>query len=89
LPRLRLTNDARHALAHLPPTLREAVQNAIDGLVLDPWTRGAPLRGHMQPLWSSRVGSYRILYTIEGPESSATVVVRAVLHRGVAYRRRA
>jgi mRNA-degrading endonuclease RelE of RelBE toxin-antitoxin system len=87
LPRLRLTTHARHTLASLPPSLREAVGNAIDALVADPWTRGAPLRGHMRPLWSARVGSYRILYTIEGPESSATVVVRAVRHRAVAYRR--
>lgn len=42
----------------------------------------------MRPLWSARVGSYRILYTIEGPEQSATVVVRAIRHRVLAYRRR-
>ena len=35
-----------------------------------------------------RVGSYRILYTLEGPESRATVVVRAVDHRRAVYRRR-
>jgi mRNA-degrading endonuclease RelE of RelBE toxin-antitoxin system len=46
------------------------------------------LRGHLRPLWSARVGSYRILYTIEGPEASSTVVVRAIRHRSVAYRRR-
>jgi mRNA-degrading endonuclease RelE of RelBE toxin-antitoxin system len=35
-------------------------------------------------LWSYRVGSYRILYTIDGKR----VIVRAIRHRAVAYRRR-
>lgn len=39
-------------------------------------------------MWSARVGSYRILYTIEGTDHSATVVVRAIRHRVVAYQRR-
>jgi mRNA-degrading endonuclease RelE of RelBE toxin-antitoxin system len=42
----------------------------------------------LRPLWSARVGSYRILYTIEAPEQSAAVVVRAIRHRLEAYRRR-
>jgi mRNA-degrading endonuclease RelE of RelBE toxin-antitoxin system len=88
LPRLRLTVDARETIANLPPRLREAVANAIDSLLVDRWTRGKPLRGAFRPLWSARVGSYRILYTIEGAESSATVVVRAIRHRAAAYRRR-
>ena len=54
----------------------------------DPWKKGKPLRGELRPLWSARVGSYRTLYTIEGPEQSATVVVRAIRHRVAAYRRR-
>jgi mRNA-degrading endonuclease RelE of RelBE toxin-antitoxin system len=41
----------------------------------------------MRGTWVARIGSYRILYTIEGAEASVTVVVRAVLHRAVAYRR--
>jgi len=43
----------------------------------------------MRGTWVAKVGSYRILYTIEGPEASTTVVVRAVLHRAAAYRRSA
>jgi len=88
LPRLRLTTDARETIANLPPRLQEAVANAIDSLRVDPWARGKPLRGAFRPLWSARVGSYRILYTIEGSAQSATVVVRAIRHRVVAYRRR-
>lgn len=88
LPELRLSTRARHELADLPQPLREAVRNALDSLQADPWVKGKPLRGHLRPLWSARVGSYRIVYTIEGPEHAATVVVRGIRHRTVAYRRR-
>jgi len=71
----------------LPPDLRVAVVHAIDRLVLDPRSEGKPLRGRMHGLWVAKVGSYRILYTIEGSEPSVTVVVRALLHRSLAYRR--
>lgn len=87
MPRLRLTNDADADLDQLPFMLRDAVLEALVHLRGDPRSRGAPLRGRMRPLWSARVGSYRILYTIEGPETSTTVVVRAIRHRAVAYRR--
>ena len=59
----------------------------MDRLLLDPRQNGKPLRGRMRGTWVARVGSYRILYTIEGTEASLTIVVRAVLHRAVAYRR--
>ncbi len=49
---------------------------------------GKELRGPLRGLWSCRVGHYRILYTIEGTEPSARVIVRTIRHRGVAYVRR-
>lgn len=88
LPELRLSSLARQDLADLPEPLREVVRNAIESLRADPWSKGRPLRGRFRPLWVARIGSYRILYTIEGPEQSATVVVRTIRHRAVAYRRR-
>jgi mRNA-degrading endonuclease RelE of RelBE toxin-antitoxin system len=87
VPRLRLTNDARADLDPLPPAVRDAVLETLVHLRADPWALGKPLRGSFRPLWSARVGSYRIIYTIEGPEQSATVVVRGVRHRLLAYRR--
>jgi mRNA-degrading endonuclease RelE of RelBE toxin-antitoxin system len=87
LTELRLTTRARTELAELPEPLREAVRNAIDSLQADPWVKGKPLRGELRPMWSARVGVYRILYTIEGSEGSATVVVRGIRHRTEAYRR--
>jgi mRNA-degrading endonuclease RelE of RelBE toxin-antitoxin system len=87
LPELRLSRRAREQLDGLPRNLQLAVVHAMDRLVLDPREHGKPLRGRMRGTWVAKVGSYRILYTIEGPEPSPTVVVRAVLHRAAAYRR--
>ena len=59
----------------------------MDRLLLDPRENGKPLRGRMRGTWVAKIGSYRILYTIEGTEAVVTVVVRAVLHRAAAYHR--
>ena len=71
----------------MPPDLQVAVVNAMDRLVADPRAEGKPLRGRMLGTWVARVGSYRVLYTIEGSDPAVTVVVRAVFHRAVAYLR--
>ena len=86
MPELRLSRRARELLKDLPLDIQHAVVNAMGRLLLDPRQNGKPLRGRMRGTWVARVGSYRILYTIEGTEASMTVVVRAVLHRAVAYR---
>lgn len=57
-------------------------------LEADPQKMGKQLRGRLRGLWSCRVGSYRILYTIEGSEARRRVIVRAIRHRGIAYGRR-
>ena len=88
MPRARVTADATEDLDQLSDSVRDAVLNALVLLRADPWERGKPLRGELRPLWSCRVGRYRILYTIEGPRESATVVVRGIRHRTEAYRRR-
>jgi len=49
-----------------------------------PERSGKELVGRLQGLWSARVGNYRVLYTVERGE----VIVRAIRHRAVAYRRR-
>ncbi len=87
MPELRLTRHARELLNDLPLDLQRAVVNTMARLLLNPRQHGKPLRGRMRGTWVAKVGSYRILYTIEGAEASPTVVVRAVLHRSVAYRR--
>jgi len=51
---------------------------------LEPDAMGKRLVGRLEGLWSARVGSYRVLYTLE-PNG---VIVRSIRHRGVAYRPR-
>ena len=83
--KLRLTRRADDYIENLAPGLRGAVLSALIRLAAEPREAGKPLRGRMRGTWAAKVGSYRILYTIEGAEPAVTVVVRAVLHRSVAY----
>jgi len=85
LPRLLLTQRAQQDLAALPRTIQEAVVETLALLEADPEDMGKELRGRLRGLWSCRVGSYRILYTVEGSKSRLRVIVRAIRHRGVAY----
>jgi mRNA interferase RelE/StbE len=84
LPELVVTRRAEEDIARLPQAIREALDAALLALVADPTDLGNELRGRLRGLWSARVGSYRVLYTIE----ENRVVVRAVRHRAVAYRAR-
>ena len=79
----RLTRRARKDLETLPQTVREAVLETLTLIGIEPERVGRKLVGRLEGLWSARVGHYRVLYTIE----SGTVLVRAIRHRAVAYRR--
>jgi mRNA interferase RelE/StbE len=84
LPELRLTRRAKNDLEALPVKVRAAVVQTLALLEAHPESVGKRLLGRLEGLWSARVGSYRILYTVE----SSGVVVRSIRHRGVAYRHR-
>jgi len=86
MARVQLTREATHHFQALPQHLREPVLNAITDLEIDPEAAGKPLLGRLKGLWSARVGSYRIIYSIEGSRRSPKVIVRAVKHRSAAYR---
>jgi mRNA-degrading endonuclease RelE of RelBE toxin-antitoxin system len=88
VPRLRFSGVATESIAQLAPRLQDAVLNTILLIQADPWVGGRRLRGRMEGMWVARVGSYRVLYTIEGPQSAATVVIQRVLHRSIASRTR-
>jgi mRNA interferase RelE/StbE len=87
LAELLLTERAMRDLAALPRRLQEAVIDTLALLEARPDELGKELRGRLRGLWSCRVGNYRILYTIQGRDPRARVNVRAIRHRGVAYRR--
>lgn len=84
MPELRLTRRATDDLSAFPRQVQEAVVETLEALALDPETVGKALVGRLSGLWSARVGNYRVLYTIE----RRGVIVRAIRHRGVAYRER-
>lgn len=85
MPRLLLTERAKTDLRALPRPIQEAVVETLALLEADPEGSGKQLRGRLQGLWSSRVGNYRILYTVEGPSARSRVIIRAIRHRGIAY----
>lgn len=84
MPELRLTRRATEDLKALPGTAREAVLETLARIGLEPESVGARLVGRLEGLWSARVGNYRVLYTIE----QSRIIIRAIRHRAVAYRRR-
>lgn len=88
MARVLLTREARRHFEDLPPRLQEPVLNALTTLESDPEQVGKPLLGRLKGLWSARVGSYRMLYTIEGSSRSPRVIVRAIKHRSTAYEQR-
>jgi mRNA-degrading endonuclease RelE of RelBE toxin-antitoxin system len=87
LPKLFLTERARQDLASLPRLVQEAIVGTLTLIEADPEVEGKPLRGRLRGLWSSRTGNYRVLYTIEGKGHKLRVIIRAIKHRGEAYRR--
>jgi mRNA-degrading endonuclease RelE of RelBE toxin-antitoxin system len=50
----------------------------------EPEAMGKRLVGRLEGLWAARVGSYRVLYTLE----PSGVIVRSIRHRGIAYQPR-
>ena len=84
MPELRLTRRATEDLKALPTTVRKAVLETLARIGLEPESVGKRLVGRLEGLWSARVGNYRGLYTIE----QSRIIIRAIRHRAVAYRRR-
>lgn len=86
---LRLTRRAREDLEGLPLEIQEAVLDVLTGIEADPEALGKALVGAaLRGFWSARVGNSRVLYTVEEARGSHHVIVRAIRHRAVAYRRR-
>lgn len=86
MTRVQLTREAARQFEALPHTLQDPVLNALTDLEIDPQAAGKALLGRLKGLWSARVGSYRIIYSIEGSRRSPKVIVRAIKHRSTAYR---
>lgn len=85
MARVQLTRQATRHFEELPQHLQEPVLNSLTDLELNPEAAGTPLLGRLKGLWSARVGSYRIIYSIEGGRRSPKVIVRAIKHRSQGY----
>jgi mRNA-degrading endonuclease RelE of RelBE toxin-antitoxin system len=83
-----LTARAKEDLAALPRRIQEAVIETLTMIGADPTVAGKPLVGRLEGLWSTRIGNYRVLYTVQESRGSERVTIRAIRHRGVAYRSR-
>jgi mRNA interferase RelE/StbE len=81
--RVILVRSVRRALLALDWPLIDAVEDALGLLEREP-EAGYELRGRLRGLRSLRVGSYRILYQLDGDRR--TLRVLAILHRSIAYR---
>jgi mRNA-degrading endonuclease RelE of RelBE toxin-antitoxin system len=82
------TRRATEDLKALPRLVQEAVDATPTLMEAEPESFGKELRGRLEGLWSCRVGSYRIPYTLEGGKARTRVVARAIRHRGIAYPKR-
>ena len=61
----------------------ERIRKAIYAIAKDPY-QGKPLKFELKERWSYRVGSYRIIYTIE--HSVLTICIIDIGHRREVYR---
>lgn len=78
---VRATPRFERDLKGLPREVQVRIAGALRRLELDPH-RGKRLGGALEDTFSLRVGSYRVLYEIEG----AVVMLHAVGHRKAVYR---
>ena len=81
---IRLHPEAARTFGRLRGRLRERIENAIDGLAVDPRPPGAvKLAGRDD--FRIRVGDYRIVYAVDDAER--LVLVARIAHRREVYRR--
>ena len=88
MARVQLTREAASHFNALPRDLQDPVLNALTDIEMDQRAAGKPVWGRLKRLWSARVGSYRVIYSIEGSRRSPKVIVRAIKHRSQAYESR-
>ncbi len=79
-------SSARRDIRSLPEKYAVAVLELLPVIAANPKRVGKPLRFEYEGHWSARRGPYRIIYSLDEP--SRTVTVLAVGHRADVYRKR-
>jgi mRNA interferase RelE/StbE len=77
---------ARRQIDRLPVAVAAAVIETLGAIASNPRRLGKPLRFELEGCFSARRGPYRIVYRIDDP--TRTVSVLAVAHRADIYRTR-
>ncbi len=81
---LKISDQASRSYARLSGKEQQRVAAAFDILARDA-RAGKPLKGELKDYWSYRVGTYRILYSIE--EHEVVIYVLRIQHRKEVYER--
>ena len=77
---IEITRTAEERLKRLPQHDQERIVDALLALSRDPWPRGSrKLQGYTD-VFRIRVGSYRVLYSVE--QRRLIIIILKVGHRG-------
>lgn len=82
--RIQITASAQRRLENIHPTFRGRIEAAIAALADDPRPAGAKLLVGKSDYRRIRVGSYRVVYTIE--DDRLVILVLTLGHRREVYR---
>jgi mRNA interferase RelE/StbE len=82
---VRIDLDAQKELKRLPPPMRERVVTAIETLKDNPFTGKdvVKLKGELAGLYRLRVGTYRVVYSVD--EERQVITVEAIGTRSEVY----
>lgn len=81
--RIQIQRDVLKSLKRMDGRFKHRFESTLKELLDDPF-RFKPLRYDLKGLYSARIGSFRIIYEIEGD----TITIYAFEHRRRAYRRK-
>ena len=82
--RIEFTSSAQRHLEKIHPTLRGRIETAIAALIDDPRPASAKRLVGKTEYWRIRVGSHRVIYTID--DGILVILVLAIGHRREVYR---
>ena len=72
--KIHVLKPARRAINRLPESIRQRVGKAIESLADNPRPAGCVKLKGVDDLWRIRVGSYRVVYTIDDMKLIVLVV---------------
>jgi mRNA interferase RelE/StbE len=81
---VELTSAARRDNSKLEHAIADRIAEAIEGLEVDPRSRGCIKMAGRVPRYRVRVGTYRIVYSID--DHRQFVLVERIQHRREVYR---